>query len=211
MVAYILSLADKPTAAPRMSPRGTYVPADSTGAAPQGVIVLRAAYTDRGANGMPAISKEQSVVLRAPTVVVASGEMSEGVQKQSVPQLPVEITVVSRPGASVKLKQLDLTSMSAVTIVAMAPAAYQASGGSIEIHRDSAAGPLLGTSEPVQPTADSTAPPARLRVALQPTSEVHDLYLVFRNPQVKGDGFLFAVLTATFESEARPATKAVTR
>ncbi|HET9003704.1 MAG TPA: PKD domain-containing protein, partial [Gemmatimonadaceae bacterium] len=211
IVAYILSLADRPSTAPRMSPRGTYVPADTTGSSPQGVIVLRAAYTDRGANGMPAISKEQSIVLRAPTLVVASGEMSEGVQKQSVPQLPVEITVVSRPGASVKLKQLDLSGISAVTLVAMAPASYQASGGSIELHRDSASGPLLGASEPVQPTADSTAPPARLRVALQPTSGVHDLYLVFRNPQVKGDGFLFAVLTATFESEARPGTKTVTR
>jgi cytochrome c len=211
MVAYILSLDDRPTLAPRMSPRGTYVPADSTGISPQGVIVLRAAYSDRGANGMPSITKDEMVVLRAPSMVVASGELSEGVQKQSVPQIPVEITVVSRPGASVKLKQLDLTGISAVTFAAMAPASYQASGGSIEIHRDSASGPLLGRSEPVQPTADSTAPPARLRVALEPTSGVHDLYLVFRNPQVKGDGFLFAVLTATFESEARPATKAVTR
>jgi len=211
MVAYILSLADRATLAPRMSPRGSYVPADSTGSAPQGVIVLRAGYTDRGANGMPAISKEESVALRSPTVVVASGEMSEGVQKQSVAQLPVEITVVSRPNASVKLKQLDLSGISAVTITAMAPASYQALGGSIEVRRDSAGGQLLGTSEPVQPTADSAAPPARLRVALQPTSGVHDLYLVFRNPQAKGDGFLFAVLTATFESEARPATKTVTR
>lgn len=211
MVAYILSLADRPTTAPRMSPRGTYVPADTTGAAPQGVIVLRAAYTDRGANGMPPIAKDQTVVLRAPTVVVASGELSEGVQKQSVAQLPVEITVVNRPGSSVKLKQLDLTGISAVTLAAMAPSSYQASGGSIEVRRDSASGPLLGTSEPVQPTADSAAPPARLRVALQPASGVHDLYLVFRNPQVKGDGFLFAVLTATFESERRPGAKAVPR
>ena len=211
MVAYILSLDDRPTLAPRMSPRGTYVPADTTGNAPQGVIVLRAAYTDRGANGMPSITREEMVVLRAPNVVVASGELSEGVQKQSVPQLPVEITVVSRPGASVKLKQLDLTGISAVTLAAMAPASYQASGGSIEIRVDSAMGPILGTSEPVQPTADSAAPPARLRVALQPASGVHDLYFVFRNPQVKGDGFLFAVLTATFESGMRPATKTVTR
>jgi cytochrome c len=211
MVAYILTLDRRPTLMPRMPTRGAYVPADSMASAAKGVLVLEAEYTDRGANGMPAIAREQTVVLRSPTVVVASGEMSEGVQKQSVPQLPVEITVVSRPGASVKLKQLDLSGISAVTLMAMAPASYQASGGSIEIRVDSAAGPLVGTSEPVQPTADSTAPPARLRVALKPTSGVHDLYLVFRNPQAKGDGFLFAVLTATFESEARPATKAVTR
>jgi hypothetical protein len=29
---------------------------------------------------------------------------------------------------------------------------------------------------------------------------MHDVYLVFRNPDATGDGFLFAVLTATFEA-----------
>jgi len=38
---------------------------------------------------------------------------------------------------------------------------------------------------------------------LRPTSGVHDVYLVFRNAEAKGDGFLFGVLTATFEAAAR--------
>jgi hypothetical protein len=38
---------------------------------------------------------------------------------------------------------------------------------------------------------------------LRPTSGVHDVYLVFRNPDAKGDQFLFGVLTATFEAAAR--------
>jgi hypothetical protein len=42
-----------------------------------------------------------------------------------------------------------------------------------------------------------------LRVALRPTPGLHDVYLVFRNPDAKGDGFLFGVLTATFESAPR--------
>ncbi|MFL5639453.1 MAG: ThuA domain-containing protein, partial [Gemmatimonadaceae bacterium] len=95
MVAYILSLADRKTSAPSLPVQGAYVPPAGSGDAPRGALVLRAEYTDRGANGMPAISKEKTIVLRSPNVVVASGELSEGVSKQSVQELPVEITLVN--------------------------------------------------------------------------------------------------------------------
>jgi cytochrome c len=85
----------------------------------------------------------------------------------------------------------------------VAPAQYQARGGKIEVHLDSPTGPLLGESELIRPTADPAAPPARLRATLRPTSGVHDAYLVFRNPDAKGDGFLFGLLTATFEAGPR--------
>ncbi len=203
MVAYILSLADKKTTAPSLPDRGAYVPPAGSGDAPKGVLVLNAAYTDRGANGMPAITKEKTIVLRSPSVVVASGERSEGVQKQSTPEIPVEITVVNRSGASVALKQLDLTGVAAVVFMAVAPAQYQAKGGKIEVHLDSPTGPLLGESELIRTTADASMPPSRLRTALKPTSGLHDVYLVFRNPDAKGDQFLFGVLTATFEAVPR--------
>ena len=200
MVAYIMSLADRPTSGPSLPVRGTYSPPAGSGDSPKGVTVLRAAYTDRGANGMPAITKEKEIVLRSPNVVVASEELSEGVSKQTVPELPVEITVVNRSGAAVALKQIDLTGIGAVAFVAVAPAQYQAKGGKIEVHLDSPTGALLGESELVRPTTDAGAPPSRLRTALKPTSGLHDVYLVFRNPDAKGDGFLFGVLTATFEA-----------
>jgi cytochrome c len=177
------------------------VPPAGSADSPKGVTVLRAAYTDRGANGMPAITKEKEIFLRSPTVVVASGELSDGVSKQSVPELPVEITVVGRSGASVALKQIDLTGVGAVVFAAVAPSQYQAKGGKIEVHLDSPTGTLLGESEAIRPTAD--AMPLRLRTVLRPTSGVHDLYLVFRNPEAQGDGFLFGLLTATFEAAGR--------
>ena len=152
---------------------------------------------------MPAITKEKTIVLHSPTVVVASSELSEGVSKQSVAEVPVEITVVSRPGATARLKQIDLTGVAAVTFIAVAPAQYQAKGGKIEVHLDSPTGPLLGESDVIRPTTDAAAPPARLRTALRPTSGLHDVYLVFRNADAKGDGFLFGVLTATFEAAPR--------
>jgi cytochrome c len=203
MVAYILSLGARRTTAPSLPARGAYIPPAGSGDAPTGVVVLRAAYTDRGAVGMPALSNEKTIVLRSPSVVVASGELSEGVQKQSVPELPVEITVVNRPGSSVALKQIDLTGVSAVVFSAVAPARFQARGGKVEVRLDSPTGQLLGESELIRPTTDSAAPPSRLRTALTPTSGLHDVYLVFRNPEAKGDGFLFGLLTATFETARR--------
>jgi len=201
MLAYIMSLADRPVTGPSLPVRGTYVPPPGSGDSPNGVTVLRAAYTDRGANGMPAITKEKEIVLRSPTVAVASGELSEGVSKQSVPELPVPVTVVNRSGASVALKQIDLTGVGAVTFAVVAPAQYQAKGGKIEVHLDSPTGALLGESEMIRPAADVA--PLRLRTVLRPTSGVHDVYLVSRNTESKGDQFLFGVLTATFEGVPR--------
>jgi len=200
MLSYILSLADKKTSAPSLPARGAYVPPAGSGDSPKGVLVLRAAYTDRGANRMPAITNEKTVVLHSPSVVVASGQLSDGLQKQSVPEMPIEITVVNRSSASVVFKQLDLTGIAAVTFSAVAPSQYQAKGGKIEVHLDSPTGPLLGESELIRPTAGVGATPSLLRTALTPTSGLHDVYLVFRNPDAKGDGFLFGVLTATFEA-----------
>jgi cytochrome c len=150
---------------------------------------------------MPAITKEKEVVLHSPTVVVANGVLSDGVSKQSAAEVPVEVTVVNRSGASVGLKQIDLTGIGAVTFVAVAPAQYQAKGGKIEVHLDSPTGELLGESGLISPTAALT--PAQLRTTLKPTSGLHDVYLVFRNPDAKGDGFLFGLLTAAFEPASR--------
>ena len=195
MVAYVLSLNDK-TNATSLPDKGEYVPAAGSGDAPKGVLVLRAEYTDRGANGMPAITKEKEVVLRSPRVIVATGTLSEGIQRQNAEGVPVEITVVNRSGASVALKQIDLTGVGAVTFTAVAPTQYQAKGGKIEVHLDSPTGALLGESEMIQPSAGTA--PVQLRTVLKPTSGMHDVYLVFSNPDVKGDQFLFGLLTATF-------------
>ncbi|MGI8400899.1 MAG: ThuA domain-containing protein [Gemmatimonadaceae bacterium] len=203
MLGYILSLTDRKTSVPSLPDRGAYMPPAGSGDTPQGVLVLRTAYTDRGANGMPAITKEKRIVLHSPTVVVASGELSDGVQKQTTPEIPIEIAVVNRSGASVALKQIDLTGIGAVVFAAAAPAQYQARGGKSEVHLDSPTGALLGESELIRPTADAVARPVQLRTVLRPTSGMHDVYMVFRNPDAKGDGFLFGVLTATFEAAPR--------
>jgi len=199
MVAYIRSLAERKTSAPSLPERGAYVPPAGSGDAPKGVVVLRAAYTDRGANGMPAITKEKTIVLRSPSVVISSGELSEGLEKQNIQGVPFEIAVAKSSGASVALKQLDLTGVAAVVFSAVAPARFKVTGGKVEVRLGSPTGTLIGESELIRPTTDSSAPPSQLRTALRPTPGLHDVYLVFRNPDAKSDQFLFGLLTATFE------------
>jgi cytochrome c len=203
MLAYIMSLADSKTNAPSLPTSGSYVPPAGSANAPNAALVLRAEYTDRGAHGMPALSTEKTLVLRSPTLVVATGDLSEGVSKQSVPEMPVEITVVNHSGGSVAFKQVDLTGVSAVTFTAVAPAQYQATGGKIEVHLDSPTGALVGQTDLLAPTSAAAAPPSMLRAALQATSGIHDVYFVFRNPNAKGDQFMLGVLTASFESAPR--------
>ena len=201
IVTYILSLADEKKPVPSLAVRGEYVPgAETDSAAPgKGVIVLRAAYTDRGANGMPAASTEKAVVLRAPTVIVASGELADGVQKYKGPEVPVEIAIVGKSGAYIGFRKLDLTGVSAITFSAMAPTPQlNAFGGKVEVRVDSATGPLIGETEAIQPSATMAAP-TQLRATLQPTTGVHDVFFVFRSPDAPEGRSLFVLTTATFE------------
>ena len=117
--------------------------------------------------------------------------------KQTDDRIPIPFALANRSGSWVALRQIDLTGVAAVTLQVAAPAAYQAKGGKIAVHLDAPDGTLLGESEPITPTSDEA--PVSRRVPLQSTSGVHDLYFVFTTVDA-GAGFLFAVMTATFEA-----------
>ena len=196
MVAYIRSLPQPRS--PSLPVRGAYVPGAAADSSPQGVVVLRAAYADRGANGIGSASAEQSVVLRAPVVVVARGEVADGVQKYAGPEVPVEVSIGSRSGAFIGFKQLDLTGVSAIDFSALAPVPnVNAAGGKVEVRLDSATGVLVGETEVIQPQT-AMGPPSRLRAALRPTAGVRDVYFVFRNDTAREGQNLFVLFTAAF-------------
>ncbi|MEO8562694.1 MAG: ThuA domain-containing protein [bacterium] len=198
MVAYVLSLGAR-RAGPALPVRGEYVPPAPSGPAPaSGAVVLRAEYTDRGANGLPGAMADKTLVLRSPTVILATGELSEGVSKMQIPQMPVPITMASKSGSYSKLKQIDLTGISDIVVAVVAPAAYGAVGGKLEIHIDSDGGALIGETPMVSPQTEATAPPIQLRAALKPTTGAHDVYFVFKNDQAKAQQLLLIALTATF-------------
>ena len=67
----------------------------------------------------------------------------------------------------------------------------------MEVHADSATGPLLGETAAIEPSATMGAP-AQLKADLAPTSGVHDVFVVFRNAAAPQGQSLFVVMTATF-------------
>jgi cytochrome c len=198
MVQYILSLGDVKPAAPSMPTAGRYTPNIPAEAAGQGVVVLRAAYTDRGAGSVPPTASEETLVLRAPTVVVASADILEGAQRMKVPQMPVEMTIVQKSGAYAGFKQLDLTGISEVVFMASAPVQYlNSTGGKVEVRLDTPDGLLLGETLFLEPAAQGVGS-SPLRATLKPTAGIHDLYFVVRNDDAPAERSLLILLTAQF-------------
>src|SRR6185503_17868101 len=190
MVAYILSLGDAKKATPSLPTRGTFTPPVAAESASQGVLTLRATYTDLGANGLPGVTAEKALVLRAPRLVVASGQVEDGVQKYKGPEVPVEVTIGTRSGAYVGFRQIDLTGVSSIVFAALAPIPQlNAAGGIVEVRVDSAKGTLVGATPPVAPDSAMGAP-KEIRAPIAATG-VHDLYFVFRNEQAKSGQNLF--------------------
>ncbi|MGH7638297.1 MAG: c-type cytochrome, partial [Gemmatimonadaceae bacterium] len=198
MAAYIMSLGQERKETPSLPTRGTYALPDSA-TATQGAVVIRAAYADRGANGLPAAAAQKTVVLRAPTVIVASGDTADGIQKYKGPETPIEVAIGTRSGAYVGFEKIDLTGISAITFSALAPEPQlNAIGGKVEVRLDSATGPLLGETETIRPTS-TMGPPTQLRAPLRPTAGTHDVYFVFRHADAAQGRNLFILTTATFE------------
>jgi cytochrome c len=121
--------------------------------------------------------------------------------------MPVPMTMPSRSGSWARLKQIDLTGISEIVIMATAPAQY-AVGGKVEVHADSATGPLLGETAMLQKQESLNSPPAQLHAALKPTTGQHDVYFVFKNDEAKPTQMLLIALTATFVNGASPAPAA---
>jgi cytochrome c len=117
------------------------IPVDDPG---RGALLVRAVYTDRGASGQPPLTTEATALLRAGGLTplradnstrlnIVSGRGAGGVQPY--------------PGAVVTFRQIDLTGVLRIAIAAQAQGGRNAEvGGQIEIRRDSATGPILGTA-----------------------------------------------------------------
>ncbi len=205
MVEYILSLTEEPDTPASLPVEGTYAPPKAA----EGVVVLRAAYTDQGANGLPGASSEATLALRAPTVVVANGELGDGVMKFAAPQFPTPMTVVMAPDSYVRLEQIDLTGISEVRFLALTPTQLQAQGGKVEIRLDAPDGPIAGETGFIAPDASDfmqeTTMPAPISAALEAATGMHDVYLTFKNDEHDGQGGLFVLMTAEFVSGEAPA------
>ena len=200
MVKYILNLAAAKPKVQSLPVNGTYtvkLPADDKG---KGMFIFRAAYKDRGANGLPGISSEETFTLRSPSVNPSDFDEFSDVNKMSYGGN--RFVIPTKAGSYIALKNIDLTTLSQVEVGASAPKAQMnALGGFIEIRIDGANGKLLGKSDFVTDGGFGAKP---FVINLEPTRGKHDLYFVFTATDPKASGALMVVLNTTFKSNASP-------
>lgn len=227
MVDYIMSLNDPKPVAPIIPLAGTYttsVPDKENG---KGGYLLRAAYQDKGANDLKTLTAEKIIALRNPVINPEHFDVAEGTQLLTTPRRLFNIV---KDGAWLAYQQLDMTAVSQIAISAEAPVRNGAAGGIIELHLDAPDGKLIGTTEKVAPlTIDVQAELQKLRAAWEKEGKVgprpnggtvralfqkdytfdvsqlndlQDIYLVFKNPDVKAGQILVQMNKITFKNES---------
>jgi cytochrome c len=199
MVSYILNLAHEKPAGNALPLRGSYTAKLPEGDKGKGIFIVRAAYTDRGASGLPSLKSEQSVVLRNAKVEVNNFDGYEEVRKVASGSL--NMVLPSKSGAYMVLKKIDLTAITELQVQAVAPTKpIKTIGGKIELRLDSPTGKLLGESQLLEPAEKGFAP-TKLSIPLklpdEPDHTLHDVYLVFINPKPE-QGSLMIVMRTEF-------------
>ncbi|WP_445438742.1 ThuA domain-containing protein [Dyadobacter fanqingshengii] len=201
MVKYILNVTNEKPKEKSMPVKGSYVAKVPTGDKGKGVYIVRAAYEDGGASGLPSLKSEKTLVLKNAKVDMHSFDVYEDMMKIS--NGGMNLAIASKSGAYVVLKQTDLNGISELQLQAIAPKPQlNAVGGKVEVRLDSPTGPVVGSSEFLEPTDKLDFKPNLLSVPIKfsdkPDGKLHDLYLVFTNPKADGHS-LMVVLGAEFK------------
>lgn len=205
MVKYILSLADEKTAPVLLQPAGeVFAKIPEGGDANKGVFKLLAAYTDKGANGMPAQTTEQMLVLKSPTLMFGNADdASKNLMRFKMGEN--NLLIVTQANTYAYFKGIDLTDITGLDLIVAAPKEQlNAQGGIVEVHDGTPDGALLGKTEWIAPNDDPNAftskiPPKPFKVPLSGQSGLHDLYFVFKNDNAKGA--LYVPFSVTFVSK----------
>jgi cytochrome c len=165
MINYIMSLDEKPMAAKTYPVQGTFSPKVPEGENGKGGFALRASYSDRGTNLMKPVSSESVVILRNPEVLPENADLKKGTQFTTT---PAKTFLAVGNESYIGYKQLDLTDIGHIDILAQATTRVGAIGGTIEVRLDSPTGPVVGKTPMVRvsnPTFPGAAPTTTQRPA----------------------------------------------
>ena len=145
LVNYILHVTDKTFSSLPM--RGTYTPKLPEGDKGNGSVLIRAAYTDRGAVStkkvLPAQTAEKLIILRTPQLDAASAPIIQKAEVKAKGMGKGE-NVIPYANGHIGFRQIDLTGINALELAASAQRREGSSGGQIQVRLDAPTGPLVG-------------------------------------------------------------------
>lgn len=153
IVNYILNSKDKNISTLPLA--GNYqekIPAEDNG---KGTIIVRAAYTDKGAAPIPPLTSESTVVLRSPQLSPGSADVLKNAEKKMQAMFAVSLNVEPKSDGYIGYKSIDLSGIQQIALSATANPSQGFAGGIVEVHMDKPDGELLGQAEvkPVNPFA----------------------------------------------------------
>ncbi|WP_341841593.1 PQQ-dependent sugar dehydrogenase [Chitinophaga caseinilytica] len=186
IVDYILSLRSSGASLPA---EGAIALKEHIGKSASGVYLLTARYTDKGANGIEALTGQQFIMLRHPKLEAEERDTDQ--QIRFVNWISQLLSYgVANDGSSFVFKNIDLGGISRARFRVQ----LQGAGGTLELRMGAKDGPVAATlkvpagdkGEWVELTAPVKANPGR-----------QDLWFVFSNP---GQGTLFNIDWTLFEN-----------
>lgn len=202
IVNYILSLGNESTSLPST---GSYTNNIAKESANQGALLLRAAYTDKGANNVPRITSEKVLVLKSPVLLMNDVDETSGVRRFRLNNPPMELIQAVKHDGYILFKQIDMTGVDEMVITNMVSARRKAVGGVLEARLGAPDGALLGTSEKMKPQQSQVRfDPQTVRMKIKPMEGLQDIYFVFKNDKVKDDQSLFTLMNIQLISNRRP-------
>ena len=201
MVRYILDVGKPKPKVKSLPVEGAYTVKLPPGDKGEGAYIFRASYADRGANGLPSVPSEETFVLRSSKINPSNYEVFDNVNKMSFNN--TKFVIPAKSGSYIGLKNIDLTGITRVDINAAAPKQQlNAEGGIVELRMDTPNGKLLGQTEFIgdKPGGGFSFGGSAVPLKIAPTEGVHDVYLVFRNPNAK-PGSLMIVFNTEFKTD----------
>lgn len=180
MVKYIMSLNDKRNLG--LPLQGTISTSEHLAAGGRGTYVIRASYADKGSGPIGSLTSSSLVLLRNPKVQAEEFDITQLIGRRHIDGSELTFVNNVQPGSYIGLRNVDLATIGKLWFRGGARQA----GSRIEVRQDAPNGRLLTTAQVPVTGASDTAMQLFGTNVTNPGGQ-HDLYLVFRNEQVKND------------------------
>jgi cytochrome c len=124
--------------------KGNYTPKIPEGDNGKGSIVVRAAYTDKGAPSSVPLTTEATKILRSPQLSPGAADTIYRAEKNLQTMFAVSLNIIPKANGFIGFRQIDFTGVQQIETSAMAFSMMGYVGGTIEIRLDRPDGELLG-------------------------------------------------------------------
>ena len=142
IVNYIISVNESsPKTLPVKGRFNLKIPADDNG---RGLYVIRAAYTDRGAENLPSHTSDSVLILRSPRLDPLQAQRIEGGALRD--QLDEYVFLTAKPNSFIAFMNLDMTGITGISFRPNWHLYDIYPGGTVEIRLGSPSGELMGSA-----------------------------------------------------------------